>query len=371
MKIGLLTFHCALNYGAVLQAIALYNKLETINSDTELVNYRFPPVCSIVDHTRRRELIHIHNLLRYIVKGGTIYKKKKNFDLFISNNIKSVTKECNSNNELCELASGNRYDLLVCGSDQIWNPYITHFEAAYFLKFADRNTKKISYAASIGQDSIGEDGLKFISENIESIDSISVREESAVEILRSAGVTKKINVNLDPVFFLTKRQWHDKSIRVKIPQKLGNYIFVYRLTNNPIMDKVLEELTQKTGLKCIAISDRLGKTPFIEKKYSSVGPGEFLYMIENAEYVVTDSFHGIAFSLLFEKKLVAVSNLSRNTRIVNLLTKVEMLECLVDQNKEKLFVPDIDYSKKYKKCFEIIEKEVQKNDNYLKSEIYS
>lgn len=369
MKIGLITFHCALNYGAVLQATALYSTLKTLDSDTELINFRFPPICSIVDHTRRKELKNINNLLRYIVKGRMIYRKKENFDQFILTHISNLSKECNTFDELQSLYSKNRYNLCVCGSDQVWNPYITHFESAYFLKFADKNTKKISFAASIGQDSIGEDGMEFLSNNLCEIDAFSVREESAVEILRKAGVSRLINVNADPVFFLTKDEWHKKCIPVKNPQKLKKYIFVYRLTDNPIMDEVLQELTQMTGLECVAITDRLGKIPFISKKYLSVGPGEFLYLLENAEYVVTDSFHGIAFSLLFEKKLIAVSNLQRNTRILNLLSKVEMQDCLVNQNSDKNFIPNVDYLNKYKNCRRILIQEKKRNLEYLTNEI--
>lgn len=369
MKVGLITFHCALNYGAVLQTTALYTMLERLNSDTELINFRFPPVCSIVDQTRRRELKNIHNLLRFLVKGRTEKKKKTCFDTFLLKHISNISKECNTFQDLKLLYDANPYEVCVCGSDQVWNPYIIHFESAYFLRFADQRSKKISYAASIGQDTIGEDGIAFISNNITSIDTISVREDSAVEILRRAGVTSPIHVNLDPVFFLSKEQWHEKSLPVKIPHGIKKYIFVYRLTDNPVMDNVLQEITQKTGLKCVAITDRLGKIPFITKKYMSVGPGEFLFLLENAEYVVTDSFHGIAFSILFEKKLIAVSNLKRNTRILNILSKLDMRECLVNQSSKKDFIPNVDYSRKYNNCKRILQEEYKRNHDYLISEI--
>lgn len=369
MRIGLITLHCALNYGAVLQAVALYETLESQNKDTELINFRQPHICSIVDHTRKNELKNFKNLLRYIVKGKMIYEKKRNFDLFLSNHISVLTEEFNSRNELINFCNTHVYDLLVCGSDQIWNPYITHFESAFFLKFADRHTRKISYAASIGQDNIQRDGINFIAENIDEMDAISVREESAVNILNRAGVKKPVSVNLDPVFFLDAKEWEKKQIPVKLSMDLKRYILVYRLTDNPLMDKVLNELTEKTGLPCIAITERLGKVPYIKKKFASVGPGEFLYLMNNAEYVVTDSFHGISFSLLFKKRLIAISNLARNTRLVNILSKTEMSECLVNQEKTEHFIPDIDYEEKYKHCMEIIEEERAKNLNFLKTQI--
>lgn len=91
--------------------------------------------------------------------------------------------------------------------------------------------------------------------------------------------------------------------------------------------------------------------------------------MNNAEYVVTDSFHGISFSLLFKKRLIAISNLARNTRLVNILSKTEMSECLVNQEKTEHFIPDIDYEEKYKHCMEIIEEERAKNLNFLKTQI--
>lgn len=369
MKVGLLTVHCSLNYGAVLQATALYETIKNIAEETEVINFRYPPFCSIVDKTRSAELKKPKNLLRRIVKGRMINKKKKAFDSFLSQHIDKLTDECNSYDDLVKLCKTKDYDVYICGSDQIWNPYNIRFEKSFFLRFANPSAKKISYAASIGQEQIGTDALQFISENIDAINTISVREESAVEILRQAGVTKPISVNLDPVFFLSKKDWEKKQIAVDYPKGFSSYILVYRLTNNPLMDKVLKELTEKTGLPCVAITERMGKIPYISKKYSSVGPGEFIYLINNADYVVTDSFHGIAFSILFEKKLIAISNLNRNTRILNLLEKMKMKDCLVNQEKTENLLPEINYTDAYLRCRGIIDEERNRNMDYLRKEV--
>lgn len=371
MKIALLTIHSALNYGALLQASALYETLYSLEKDTTLLNFRFPPFCSIVDKTRRKELRNCKNLLRFCVKGCSIYKKKKRFDLFISKYIHRITSEITTEEQLKKYCEEHTFDLFVCGSDQIWNPYNIRFEKAFFLSFANKGARKISYAASIGQDTVQEDGLVFLNKNLVGFDSISVREDSAIQILREAEITQEVFVHVDPVFLLSQKSWREREITVPLPGSCKEYVLVYRLTNNPQFDKVLEELKRNSGLPFIAITDRLGKIPFIDKKFMSVGPAEFLYFIDNAEYVVTDSFHGTAFSLIFEKKLIAVSNLKKNTRITTILEKTGMIDCLVSQNSSSNIIPKLDYPAMYTKCRSRIMELSREARRYLENQVHN
>jgi len=371
MKIALLTIHSALNYGALLQATAVYDTLYSLENDTTLLNFRYPPFCSIVDKTRRQELKNCKNFLRFCVKGCSIYKKKKNFDLFISKHIHKITSEFNTESQLEQYCEENKFDLFVCGSDQIWNPYNIRFEKAFFLSFTNEGAKKISYAASIGQDSVQEDGLEFIKENLVDFDSISVREDSAIRILQEAGITQEVFVHVDPVFLLSQNSWRERENIVSLPEFCEKYVLVYRLTDNPQFDKALEELKRSSGLPFVAITDRLGKIPFIDKKYMSLGPAEFLYLIDNAEYVVTDSFHGTAFSLIFEKKLIAVSNLKKNTRITTILEKTGMIDCLVSQNSSTDIIPKLDYSDMYTKCRSRIMELSREARQYLEKQVHN
>lgn len=369
MKIALLTIHSALNYGALLQATAIYDTLYSLENDTTLLNFRFPPFCSIVDKTRRRELRNCKNFLRFCVKGCSIYKKKKRFDLFISKHFHKITNEFNTEEQLKKYCEEHNFDLFVCGSDQIWNPYNIRFEKAFFLSFANEGARKISYAASIGQDTVQEDGLEFIKKNLVDFDAISVREDSAIRILREAEIKQEVFVHIDPVFLLSQNSWRERENIVSLPKSCKKYVLVYRLTNNPQFDKALEELKRSSGLPFVAITDRLGNIPFIDKKYMSVGPAEFLYLIDNAEYVITDSFHGTAFSLIFEKKLIAVSNLTKNTRITTILKKTGMIDCLVSQNSSTDIIPKLDYSKMYSRCRSQIMKLSQEARQYLEKQV--
>lgn len=208
-------------------------------------------------------------------------------------------------------AEQNRTDVFLAGSDQIWNP--DSCKPLYLLKFAD-GMKRISYAASMGNTKISDKSSALFEEQLDKFEHISVRELDCAEALQPC-TNKKIAVNIDPTFLLDVEEWrrYEKSYGVRKP-----YILAYMLYWNPACKKKLKALKRKTGLPVYAICSGISKV-YADKCFYDVGVEEFLWLVDHAEYVVTSSFHGLALSAIFNKKVAAVMNPAAPSRIANLL----------------------------------------------------
>ena len=208
------------------------------------------------------------------------------------------------------------YQYYIVGSDQIWNPEITFgLREAYFGAFENSNKKRVvSYAASFGGDALAEEYDGEFSRLIKYVDAVSVREEEAVPYVRRF-YEGDITAVLDPVFFLEKELWQKLE---RLPEKKG-YIFVYLTEQNERLVDYVRELAKERNLSVIEV----GVGGFTSNAGFMVdhtaGPSEFLGYIHGADYVVSNSFHAIAFSIIFQKKFLAFSHSNRGTRLRNIL----------------------------------------------------
>jgi len=225
---------------------------------------------------------------------------------------------------------GTNYIFL--GSDQIWNNKITFGDTAFFGDFNKGvNTKLISYAASIGLDDPDNDTLVFISENINNIDSISVREKSAIKFIADL-TSKSIETVLDPTLLLTPQEW---SYIAVIP-KYKKYLLFYNMGNRELAESVAKEVAKIKDLEIVEISSG-GKSIRIVYNHEylgNVGPREFIGLIQHADYVVTSSFHGTAFSLIFNKQFYAIPNPPVTSRMEDLLLKIGIENRLISSLKD-------------------------------------
>ncbi|MEA4871383.1 MAG: polysaccharide pyruvyl transferase family protein [Synergistaceae bacterium] len=372
MKIRILTFHCAKNYGAVTQAYALKTVLKRYTDDVAFINYRplfitnramlekpnNPSIKYFIIETIRK----IVGVIRYHFWG---YKEKiQKYVLFekeylLDPNQPSFTKKEQIN------AEGTNYIFL--GSDQIWNNKITFEDTAFFGDFSKGpNAKLISYAASIGLDDPGEDTSLFISKNINSIDKISVRESSAEKFI-AALTSKRIENVLDPTLLLDTQEWSKLAV---LPQ-YNKYLLFYNMGNRELAECVAKEVAKIKGLEIVEISSG-GKS--IRKVYShqylgNVGPREFIGVIQNADFVVTSSFHGTAFSLIFNKQFYAIPNPPVTSRMEDLLSKISienrLISSLEELAKRDISKDPIDYSEVNKS----LELERQKSINFIENSL--
>ncbi|MBQ4799513.1 polysaccharide pyruvyl transferase family protein [Pseudoalteromonas sp. MMG006] len=324
-KIGIITYHCVDNYGAVLQAYSLQDTVKKIsNLDVDIVDYRPIEITKNYSFSiipKNKSVIKlISNLLSYP------FKKQKNakFKSFLSNHIKLSD---NYYEGIWE-----EYDVLIAGSDQVWNPGITRL-APYYLNLPKSLAKKVSYAASIGKDNLNESELSYLSTAISLVDNVSVREESAVPIVAKALPNKSVTQVLDPVFLKPAEQWLEILPKTK---RFSNYILIYIMEYNEELFKLAKKLSKQENKKIIIVSPNANIKTVLKslklpgKVLYTQGPIEFLDLIVNADYICTNSFHGTAFSIIFEKKFITVAHGSRNTRLESILDNLGILSQQLD-----------------------------------------
>lgn len=318
MKIGLITFHTPKNYGAVLQAYSLMSYLKNYSDDVKIIDYNTPALRAKYPLKPKSKSIKqlIYKLLMY---SAYSQKKKKyeKFDAFVSNKL-SLTKRYESLEDLS--SDPPEADAVFTGSDQVFNPSrIEEERKVFYLDFVPESKKKIAYAASFGTESIPEDKQDEIKGYLNRFDYISVRESSGIDIVKELSGKPAAEV-LDPVFLNDKEFWGKTAVPYK--EEFKNYLFYYRLMGSSESDAVAQRIAKEKNLKLVVMTDGLIKWK-ADKILRDVGPEEFLYLMNNAGYIVTDSFHGVAFSLIFEKQFTfSDMNDRTNERGLNLLQKV-------------------------------------------------
>lgn len=291
LSIGTLTFHEAGSYGAVFQAYALQQALIDLGVNTEIISYRCPAIWKYREKTINPRIV-VGRLLRFPWR----IKKIKKFDSF-RNKYLSCSKLVVNKKEISDLCQ--KYDGVIVGSDQIWNTDLTNNDYTYFLDFLNDNNKKIAYAASIGVTS-WDNEVEGLVKKISKFRSLSVREKSTANYL-NASLGVKADVVCDPTFLIDIERWNKVTEEPSFSYK---YILVYMLgkeyeeclrwchklsaeTNCKI---VLVHSNRKKGKKCLNVR--------------SAGPDEMLGLIKNAQFVATNSFHGICLSMIFKKDFV-------------------------------------------------------------------
>lgn len=312
-KVDIITFHFVNNFGGVLQAYALQEALEqTCNLTAEIIDYRN----GFISFTDAVRLFPITKNVDEVLAGirtmpdrlGRISKFKR-----FRNCRMHCTKQTYHH---CGLKSNPpKAVAYICGSDQIWNPYLTlGVKGAYFLDFVDENAKKIAYAPSFGKSQLNPFYLNRISGYINRLDCISVREATGVDLIENM-VGKRVEQLIDPTFLLTKECWENTAASINKKQP---YILLYIMQSDKTMYDYARKLKDKLGIRIIEIS-RYGYNPgFIDETLVDVGPAEFLGLIKNADYVCTNSYHGFIFSLIFEKRFFLIPCKRFRTRIYNL-----------------------------------------------------
>lgn len=304
MKIGILTFHCADNYGAMLQSYATLNFLRKKGFDAEIINYEIDFLKAPYKPWSFRRVFRSKRpqyLLRAIVFEIALYirrrKRKKTFDDFFYQYL--VPREKKKVEKVPDT-----YDVYIVGSDQVWNKDITlEFIDAYFCKFKFSHSQKkyISYAASIGKERLTSDEKIFFKENLNTFDALSVRESSAKDLLQPY-VKKDIRVVLDPTLLLEKEDW-EKLATSETPTE--KYVLVYQVREHPVVIAKACEVAKDLQAKIIQLVAWPNLATPKDLQYKN--PQDFVSLIKNAACVVTTSFHATAFSINFEVPFYVVN----------------------------------------------------------------
>lgn len=336
MKIGILTFQFADNYGALLQAYALKSYLTAqTQSSVEVINYANDSLqrAYSINPFQRGKMTHIlKGILKYPLQKMQVAK----FDAFRSERLQ-IMQPANICNHL-----RRDLDCYVVGSDQVWNEKITHCDKTYYLKDINgENVRRVSYAAS-ADDRFLEDDCEEIIQLLKRFDAISVREKTVQNKLARVDVDSQLV--LDPVFLLDRQQW--KKISRRPPHIAPNYILYYSLQNNAPLDAIVKKLKQEMGLPVVVIHPTLRQVTKEGRCQWGIGPEEFVWLVENAQVVISNSFHAFAFSCIFSKKIYFDYYKGTTGRVSGLL---ELLQIPVSEDYGiKYAVPDIYQGNEYK-----------------------
>jgi hypothetical protein len=367
MKIGILTYQRAHNYGALLQVYAMQTYLRELGHEASVIDY-WPKY-----HALEYELIpyfkslsfkrKIKSILLFLIGYPRILRRNRQYQKFVQEQFNLSTKPQYPNKEAIKDVE---FDVVVYGSDQIWRnqnyPLFKGFDEIYFGSHPLNALKKISYAASMGVINLKNEDLSFLEKMINNFDAISVREEELKKVLESF-TDREVSLVLDPVFLIDKGKWETLIPERKIREK---YILLYQLVPSEESIKLADLLQGYFGYKVIEIRGRVNSLLFGKRYMQTESPFEFLSLIENAEIIVSTSFHGSAFSLIFEKQFYAIGMGNNSGRIMTLLSSLEIGNRYVLNIEDANIKEVIDYNSVNKKLKENRENSVF----FLKNALY-
>ncbi|SDB46936.1 Polysaccharide pyruvyl transferase [Pseudobutyrivibrio sp. YE44] len=330
MKIGILTFHRAVNYGAVLQAYALNKSIRDMGHDCDIVDYKCEKIESVVSPFAG--FTNGDNWIKSFIQLIFRVRKNKAFNSFIKKYISLSSKEYTPKDIK---QADDVYDCFFSGSDQVWNYACTDGDEAYFLDFVKDSKKKNSYAASFGFEKRPDYDKFDYEELLNDFNGISVREESGKNLVKSFS-GKDSEVVVDPTLLLSKEEWEKVVGKRPIAE---DYIFVYYIREPKDLLDYANKLSEATGCKVINAKKSV-------EFFKNCSPADFLAWIYYSKYFVTNSFHGTVFSILFKKKFaIELDNgKSVNNRSKELLELVGITGRDLDMNNIMSVDNEIDYT---------------------------
>ena len=358
-KIGLAVCYDTKNYGSQLQVLATLKKIEELGFETEIIRYKkkisptfivqtlprlfnIPFIQAKINSKKKRNRIDKHDQLRDDVK-----KRNDRFNKFVTDYFTNLSEQYNGWESLVRKSNQN-YDTFLCGSDQLWLPHNlgSHF---YTLEFANDDKKKVAYATSFGVSEIPNNLKKGYKKFLNRFQFLSTREIAGQEIIKEL-TGKNAKVVCDPTLLFNSEQWMKILPEEKVISE--KYIFCYFLGDNNEHRNQAEILSQKTGYKIVTIPflDNFveRELTFGDYKMFDIDTKDFVNLIRNAEYVLTDSFHGSIFSILNHKKFITFNRYtsgkgSRNSRIDSLCHLLNLNDRRFEKNILDNIFNDIDY----------------------------
>ncbi len=365
------------NYGAELQAFALHHKLKLMGYDNEIINYLYYKNPEYIAELKSKPLIKtaIKNKLKDVaLKWLDWYSafrypklaivRKQRFDDF-HKKYTALSKPYRSYSQLYD--SKLAYETFMVGSDQVWNPNNGTNLAPYFLTFAPENANKVSYASSFGVGNIEQMYYPQYKEWLNNLTHVSNRETSGLAIIKKITGRNATHV-VDPTLLLSKKEWED----IMVPyQSKEPYILFFIFKKNSFAENLAYKIQAKTGYKIIRVCKNEMPLESDDKilNIRDFGPAEFLGLYSSASIVLTTSFHGSVFSLLFEKPFYVItpSSKNNNSRQESLMAQVNLRHRLLREGD------DVDLEQLYAINFDEIrrkmEKEVERSVAFLKNAI--
>ena len=358
MKIGIVSRTRCINYGANLQALALQETLKSLGFDAEYIDYNV-----VVPVKGPKKILSFgYDIVKRFL--GYSKREQRTKDFWQHINFSDSVSDKSGLDRISE-----QYQLLLCGSDQIWNPrYFKTSNGLYLLDFGKENTKRASYASSFGIKKLPEWYSPIVTASLSRFETLSCRENEGINILDSLNLVA--NRHIDPTFLLTKEDWqkyYDNEPLIK-----GKYICCYVMPgatelNNYIL-RIADKMAKKAGEDCkvVVLGEKEYKGWLSNRKYMrTAGPSEFLNVVDHADYILTSSFHGTCFATIFRKQFNSVLDKRNpfNSRIEDLLRNLGLEKRIMymDANCMSIDESVIDYGE----AGNLIQREIESAKKYL------
>lgn len=335
MRILIVTMHRGNNFGSALQVYALSETLKSLGHNPIVldyiprrINFRLNLGKMIKNLFWVKSLHGKYEALRGIM---ILVSSQRRYNRFFKKKV-NLTRPYYSYDELvndCPVA-----DIYMTGSDQVWNSFHNGgIEYAFFLDFVPEHAKRISYAASFGKEQLDEWEISETTRLLKKYQAISVREKSALTILRDLGITNGVHV-LDPTLLLSKGEWLKRIPKNKEKEK---YLLIYSVEPNKIdLIEYAKLIANRLNLKIYLVEWGLKKYPGVDKMLSLLSPLELMLYFANAEFIVASSFHGTAFSINMNKPFISVAPKKFSTRAKSLLDLVSLSDRYVEEGNFKI-----------------------------------
>lgn len=315
-KTGILTLSAAQNYGAVLQAYSLCEYLNKNYSDTEIINF----VPRFISESKSKHFFFTIDKSNILSKIRLFFASMVGWPMTMVRyyRFNEFRKKYCRYSDVCykDAYTDDNYDIYVVGSDQVFNLKLTKNDDNFFL--TNVKSKKISYAASLGVSVLSFEEADILKKNLASFAAVSIREKTGRKLV-SELLGKEVFQHIDPVFLHTKDEW-SKLARERLIKK--QYILLYTFRGFDKACALAEKINSKYRIINITHSPRRKKGNAVS--FRTAGPREFLSLIKYAAYIITDSFHGMAFSILFEKRFTVIPFEGTSSRMEDLLKEIEL-----------------------------------------------
>lgn len=352
MKIGILTFHYAYNYGALFQAVSLYDYLKSLGHEVYMIDHQNVEITKsykLYPFTASNKNLKFCLTLcfRMLMRMVRFY----NFRKFINRNLTMIRP--------CDI---QKLDYIVVGSDQVWNTKLTDGYDSFYWAEIPFKGRFVSYAASMNAVSLSSEDKKEISKRLTNFNSISVRESAMLDMLGPLS-DKKVSLVLDPTMLNDYEYWKKRSKKSFNKEK---YVLAYPLRDGNTVLTIAKTIAKEKNCKLKIIKGDTGWNPFTNT-YNTAGPQEVLSLLAGAEFVVTSSFHGTALSILMKKQFYTIKcRDGNNVRTDSILTLLRLKNRMIENVSEVDITSKVNYSQ----VEEVLSVEREKSRSFIKDNLY-
>lgn len=344
MQIKIITCHDVYNHGASLQAYALQTYLLSMGHEVEIIDYKpdylsgHYKLWSVANPIYEKPIIKQLYLLAKLPGRLLTLKRKRLFDKFTRDYLKLTNHRYHSLEEL--KLNPPQADVYIAGSDQIWNTMFQNGrDAAFYLDFAPKDSIRVAYAASFAVPSIDAEFIPFVKCMLDNIKAISLRERISLPLLESLGRKDGIAV-CDPVFLLEKKDW-ERLMHLKPHGR--RYILVYDCEQSELLRDIALKVSGQLKLPIYNVS--ASSCPYAKNDFWDSSPIDFIELVHNSDYVVTNSFHAVAFSFIFQRDFCVTRRSEHiNERLTSILEDYSLMNRMVSSYSADI-MNHIDYSK--------------------------